>query len=288
MKLVCNSCDGKYNSVDIRFTKSCDNKCPFCIESTGLHSLGKTRVDKIVQSTIQTKVKDILILGGEPMLVPDKVHQYITAIRNRPDGDEYKIYLTTSLPNTFNTSILVDEIISMLDGLNVSIQHYDSNINNTILNASSLHDRIELLRQLNLKHADKIRTSINLSKGGIDTKEELVRCIETLKTIGCKYIKINELQNAPDVYVSFEDILNVKLPSPYSQGCQRVVDSKLICDNLDGVTILLKRSCFRVENTRKASFTDLIKTITKLFYRKKNIFRVIYENGQLNNNWIKK
>lgn len=36
----CNSCDGAYDSLDVRFTKACDNDCAFCIERNGINSLG--------------------------------------------------------------------------------------------------------------------------------------------------------------------------------------------------------------------------------------------------------
>lgn len=72
-----NSCDGYYSSLDVRFTKVCDNHCDFCIEKDGLKSLGRTNVDNLIQSTIDSSIKDILILGGEPFLQPKKLLRYI-------------------------------------------------------------------------------------------------------------------------------------------------------------------------------------------------------------------
>ena len=97
MKLIENSCDGRYTSVDVRFTKKCDNNCSFCIEKTGVDSFGNTNVEKLIKSTIDTGIKDVLVLGGEPFLFPEKLHRYILGIR------EYvkTIYVTTSLPYTF-------------------------------------------------------------------------------------------------------------------------------------------------------------------------------------------
>lgn len=39
MKLIQNSCDGAFSSLDVRFTKRCDNNCEFCIEKLGIDSL---------------------------------------------------------------------------------------------------------------------------------------------------------------------------------------------------------------------------------------------------------
>jgi 2-iminoacetate synthase ThiH len=45
-----NSCDGYYTSMDVRFTKACDNSCQFCIEKQGLDNLGKPNVKKMIDS----------------------------------------------------------------------------------------------------------------------------------------------------------------------------------------------------------------------------------------------
>ena len=89
-----NSCDGLYHdSLDVRFTKACDNRCPFCIERNGIDEKG-TNVEKMIESTIKSPKKDILILGGEPLLMLDKVYEYVIGIRSHVRN----IYITTSLP----------------------------------------------------------------------------------------------------------------------------------------------------------------------------------------------
>lgn len=164
-----NSCDGIWNdSLDVRFTKKCDNNCSFCIEKTGIDSLGDTNIPEIIKNTKKSGKKNILILGGEPFTSPTLLLQYIKGIRDCVQN----IYITTSLPKTIDTSnSLIKEILNLIDGLNVSLQHYDWNINNYVLRASSKHNRIEILKNLNEIIADRIRVSINLVNGNIDTKE---------------------------------------------------------------------------------------------------------------------
>jgi len=279
-----NSCDGKYTSLDVRFTKNCDNNCNFCIEKYGIDSLGKTDVDKLIKSTIDSGIDDILILGGEPFLYVDDLLTYVKSIRKYVKS----IYITTALPNTFlKKEIITDEIINIIDGLNISIQSTDSKENNNILVASSRHNRLNLLKKLNSKFADKIRTSINLVKGGIDSKKKLMKSLKDLDNIGCKYIKINELQDDSN-YVSFERIMNKKYLSPYTFGCNKHIIIKGI-----NTKILLKRSCFIVEHTNHASVIDLIKVILKKYIYDKyfpsnNKFSVLYENGEIKRGWLKK
>lgn len=76
-----NSCDGIYNdSLDVRFTKMCDNNCAFCIERGGIDSFGKTNVKKLIKETIISGKKNILILGGEPLLNIEDTLEYVVGI----------------------------------------------------------------------------------------------------------------------------------------------------------------------------------------------------------------
>lgn len=56
MKSKCNCCDGIYNSFDVHFTSSCDNKCAHCVDNCyeGLH-INKPDVEKIVDTIVSNK-----------------------------------------------------------------------------------------------------------------------------------------------------------------------------------------------------------------------------------------
>jgi len=274
-----NSCDGAHDSLDVRFTKTCDNRCSFCIERKGIDALPESSADDLIAQTIKSDIKNILILGGEPFLYPEKLFKYVAGIRNHVDS----IYITTSLPETFIAdAALVGKIIDLIDGLNVSIQSIGWAENNAILKATSRHNRLDLLRSLNKKHADKTRVSINLVRHGIDNKEKLTGALSYLESIGTKFIKINEMQGQRDLYVSFEDIMNIRMKSPFAHGCSKIIHIDGYCSNAE---ILLKRSCFAVESSKTATVADLIKVILKSFHRGKNKFAVLYEDGSLHNTW---
>lgn len=275
-----NSCDGFYSgSLDVRFTKICDNACSFCIEKPGLPDLG-TDVDAMVKSTLESGQKTILILGGEPLLMIDKVLKYVKSIR--PHVRE--IFLTTSLPRSIdkkNGTFL--ELMEIIDGLNVSLQHYNWKTNNEILQARHSFNRLEMLQRMlaNSLVADKTRVSINLVKGGIDSPEELYTFLDVLKSMGCKHVKINELQHSPETYVSFEKITGIHLPSPYSHGCQREIEL------VEGMKVALKRACFLVEPSLEAGVKDLLKVAFKKTRPPVSTGNsVLYENGKMEAGWI--
>lgn len=276
-----NSCDGAYDSLDVRFTKACDNRCPYCIEADGIEALPEASAEDMAAATIRTGIRSVLILGGEPLLQLNKVLDYVTLIRNDVDT----IYLTTSLPKTIEEHKgTFAKLMSLLDGLNVSIQAVDPEENNNLFCATSRHNRLELLRWINSIWRSKVRVSINLVKGGIDSMYKLVCALRTLnRDYHCGWIKINELQHAEDLYVSYEEIMGKRLGSPYSTGCQTEI-------HVPGVTakLTLKRSCFLTESSRKASWGDLLKAFFGLWYTPKNKFAVLYEDAAIHDGWMKR
>lgn len=90
------------------------------------------------------------------------------------------------------------------------------------------------------------------------------------------------------IYVSFENIfLDCELSSPYAHGCQ--TDITHYFDSLSlmhDIQILLKRSCFLVEPSKTATFSDLVKVVGKRIKNEKHKFGVLYENGKLESHWL--
>lgn len=289
----CNSCDGIYESLDIRFTKACDNNCSFCIEKSGISSLGKTDVAALAKSVFDSGFKNILIVGGEPLLDLQKLYQFVHLVRSYTNVE--KIYITSSLPISVDTNLdtknLLIDIIGLIDGLNVSLQHYDPRINNVVLHASSKHNRLatlSMLTHINPEVRDKIRVNLNLVQGYIDNKIEVLKAIRLLSNeYHVKTIKLNELQNS-DKYVSFENIFpDCKLLSPYAHGCQTDITHYFSSLSLmQDIQILLKRSCFLVEPSKTATFSDLVKVVGKRIKNEKHKFGVLYENGKLESHWL--
>lgn len=276
-----NSCDGYYkDSLDVRFTKMCDNNCPFCIEKGGI--TGKsTNVPAMIEATKASGKSTVLILGGEPFLLLPELKKYIEGIYLFVK----EIYITTSLPITIQENIdLFCEIADMVTGINISFQHYDDEKNNEIMHASRHYKRTETLKKLcDMGYADKFRVSINLVKGSIDTVEKIESFLWTMENLGVKHVKINELQHANDLYISFEKAYGIELPSPFSHGCQDTI-------SLPGhdLRITLKRACFCVNDGLKATLPDLCKAIIKQTTKKYCGYQIVlYEDGTLSDGWKK-
>lgn len=283
-KLKRNCCDGVYNSFDVHFTSVCDNKCAHCIDKcfdgTGI---SKPNVDEIVKTIIENKegLDDVLFLGGEPCLYLDEL---INCVEQLKEKTNLKLFVTTSVPK-----ICKDEydnfvkLIELLDGINLSVQHYKEDVADEIRKTKSKYDRQEFYASL--PHKDKIRINLNIVKPYLYTKEDISECLRHYDKMGFNSIKLSEIQHGKDVFVSFEKTFGVNLGSPFSDGCQTYLDMNKILPNFR-TSVLLKRSCFMCEETLKASLKDGIKVVYKAFNKSNNKYGVIYENGSLEKGWI--
>jgi hypothetical protein len=108
-----------------------------------------------------------------------------------------------------------------------------------------------------------------------------------MQRIGCRHVKVNELQHTPDLYVSFEDITATRMPSPFAHGCQTDLPLR------DGMRVTVKRSCFITETTRTASAADTVKMAARqvipvrlLPVPRQARHDVLYEDGRLERGWI--
>lgn len=284
MKLKCNCCDGIYNSLDVHFTSVCDNKCAHCVDQCyeGLH-INKPNVNAIVKTICDNSngLDDVLFLGGEPCLY---LEELIDCIEQLKEKTKLKIYVTTSVPKIcYDNRNRFVYLLSLLDGLNISAQHYKEDIADMIRQTKSQYDRQTFYNSLPYK--EKIRINLNIVKPYLYTKNDIIECLLHYDKMGFNSIKLSEIQHGKDYFVSFEKQFGIKLKSPYSNGCQTYLDMTDIIPELK-TPLLLKRSCFMCEETLKANLFDGVKAILSLNRKPKNKYGVIYENGTLTKGWI--
>lgn len=284
MKLKCNCCDGIYNSFDVHFTSDCDNNCKHCIDKCynglGIH---KPNVKEIVKTIVDNKegLDDVLFLGGEPCLYLDEL---INCVKQLKEKTNLKLFVTTSVPKVcYDNKEKFFKLIELLDGINLSVQHYKEDVADEIRNVKSKYNRQEFYNLLPYKN--KIRINLNIVKPFLYTKEDLTNCLKHYDKMGFNSIKLSEIQHGTDYFVSFEKTFGINLGSAYSNGCQKYLDMDKIIKGFK-TPVLLKRSCFMCEDTLKANLTDGIKIVSKFFTKPKNKYGVVYENGELEKGWI--
>lgn len=282
-----NCCDGIYKSFDVHFTSLCDNKCAHCID---MKYEGKKLCKPNSKSIAETIIKnsegydDVLFLGGEPCLFLDELIDCITIIKQNTN---LKIFVTTSVPKTcYDNYDKFMQLLVMIDGINLSVQHYKEEISDEIRKTKSQYDRQAFYNSLPNK--EKIRINLNIVKPYLHTKEDITNCLIHYDKMDFNSIKISEIQHGKNYFVSFEDTFNIKLKSPFYHGCQTYLDMDSIIKSFK-TPVLLKRSCFMCEETLNASFMDGVKAGYKFITKNKSKeckYAVIYENGDMEGGWI--
>ena len=285
MKWYINSCDGRYNSFDVHFTSECDNKCKHCIDRrTPGKGIKKPDAHAIAKTIIENAEgrDDVMFLGGEPCLYLKELCDCIRMIKQETT---LKCYVTTSVPRTCCIQYpKFLELLEIADGVNFSVQHYREEVADRVRCTRSTFDRQEFYAHL--PHKEKVRININLVKPYLCERDEVLACLKPYDDLGYRYIKLAELQYAGDAYASFEQIMGIKMKSPYAHGCQQDIDMSQYIPGFQA-RVQLKRSCFCCEKTLKAGFWDGVKVIGKtLCPPKGGHYSVIYEDGSIYNGWI--
>lgn len=282
-------CDNPTSRLDVRFTPACDNACPFCVEQNGRAPQPMASPQQMAEQTIAANPESVGILGGEPLLHPKRVLEYIKLIRPHIP----KIYITTSLPFTIlGNRDTVNQIIDLVDGFNVSLLAPTSTKHNELLRAKSRHDRFTLLKDLAAQAPHKFRACINLYKGGIDTFFKLDAMLYIASECGITQIKINEIQWDDQGYISYKKLmgeLTPRMAPAYATGCYKELHPQ---DHLrqrwPKLNIKLHRSCWKTTKAIKPTFRDILKDIIRIFFPPaRKPFRVLYEDAKLCNGWTK-
>lgn len=128
-----NSCAGGYgNCLDVKITNVCNCRCAFCIERGGFSPKEQKSPVELATATISKQdFKNVLILGGEPLMYPHLL-QYLELIR----PFKGHIYLTTNgtmLNSQHMSRSDMEKLGKCLDGINISIHHYTEKKNDLVL-----------------------------------------------------------------------------------------------------------------------------------------------------------
>ena len=81
-----NACDQICNELQIHFTKSCPNKCSFCIDATnrGLDNCSREPDVQAIYKRIlyyEDKIDSVCISGGEPMLFMMQLFELVMLLK---------------------------------------------------------------------------------------------------------------------------------------------------------------------------------------------------------------
>jgi len=286
IKYNVNVCDNIVNDLEIHFTKACENTCPFCIDklNAGINESPKPDVNKIMFTAIahHKKYDYIGIAGGEPCLYIHDLNELCYKLKYAFPNKQ--LNLITAVPEIcYKEKETFFQILNLCDSITISPQHHNQNIADKIRGRKSEFDREEFYKEL--PHKEKISITINLIKGYLDNFTDLKDCLLYYNKLGFTKFKVCELSKRETMFVNLEDVLGVKLESPFAHGClEKDFNIKKLIPEFNG-TLNLKRTCFYNNKLRNASIWDFIKICTRWVFRKKFFFGVIYGNGEIYKYW---
>lgn len=181
--------------------KACNCDCTFCISKTRIYDKEESVLkldDRFIENIYRLKKHGVtrfeITGGGEPFLNPD-LDKIVLAIKRIIPNSYIKLYT--------NGNIL--RRIEGIDEIDISVVSDNTDINNQFMkgNNISLQEKLEFFKRDNVK----LRLSVALIKGAIDTKEKLDGFIDRTKGYVDEYVVRTLYPNTPQLeqlYVDFD------------------------------------------------------------------------------------
>lgn len=265
-----NPCGGKYGkSIDVKFINECNGHCAFCIEKGGYCPKDRNVYDMIksINSSTLKNYKNVLILGGEPMLDPNGLLALVRGL----DYDKM-IYVTTN--GTPISDWYIHLLGSYLEAVNISIMHYDFVKNMEIMGVSTSKEK--LISMIEAYHKEKVlvRINCNFYKGGIDNTEDFIKMLEYGKELGADEMKFCELQNVEEGFVKAKDIMEGINENPFEEGCEQTKNFPYFFKG----NVIIKTTCGFCNKLSPKPKTSPTKVC--------DVTKVVYCDGAITDGWV--
>ena len=275
--------------LDLIFNSACNCNCPFCISRT--KNYAKENFENWINNLYRTfeifKIKNIIILGGEAT-VDKQFFEKINILESVIEGKSVdNVILTTNGLMLREPAFLKKLINSCVNTVNISVMHYDKEINDNIMGSNTLskEELIRIYRKLK-DNGKTMRLNVNVYKGNCDTVSEMKLYADTYN--GCAdIIKFSPLMKT-DMFNTVDSVTEwtrlkelthnyiENLYDEFASACEKVVVNEGVFGlikykevDYNGQKIMLKYA--QVEDTY-----DLDKVIPTL---------KLYCNGALSNEW---
>lgn len=266
-----NFCGGNFKDwMEIMLIEKCNGCCSWCVDKDGFHPKEHADTDTLIKVIIRSKISNLILLGGEPTLYPE-LKKLIEGVKKVKDETDRKIYITTN--GSLLTPWFIQDKLSGLTGINISIHHYDLYKNYKItginLNELNLKNTIDRCKKLNIT----VRLNCNIIKDNIDSEVEIKKYIKFVKELGADSVRFAELKVDKEKFISLGKILNYQYglnEEPFTKGCNK---SAII----DEIEVFFRQMCGIQTENRKFPINP------KLFYKK----AVLYYNGVIYDSWKK-
>jgi len=201
-----NSCAGNFSDwLEVHLIDKCNAHCAWCVEKDGYHPEKHVSWPRMANLIIGHDATNIILLGGEPTL-----YKYLKPLIRALNDVNKKVWITT------NGSLLTPEFIeNNLEGINISIHHYDLKLNEKITGIS--------LKNLSIGKLKNVRFNCNCISGAIDSVTKILNYIEFAKQSGAHKVRFAELKNDTHKFVDLSKLFEYLNDDPFIKGCSNDV-----------------------------------------------------------------
>ena len=201
-----NSCAGNFSDwLEVHLIDKCNAHCAWCVEKDGYHPKKSADWPRIATQIINHDATNVILLGGEPTL-----YKYLRPLIRALNNANKKVWITT------NGSMLTPEFIeNNLEGINISIHHYDLKLNEKITGVS--------LENLSIGKLKNVRFNCNCISGAIDSVTKILNYIEFAKQSGADKVRFAELKNDTHKFVDLSKLFEYLNDDPFIEGCSHDV-----------------------------------------------------------------
>lgn len=267
--------------LSIKINNSCNCDCSFCVDRGGFKP-NSINISKIAESAIQQKeYKTVIITGGEPFLVFDKVVELCKILR------EHKNRIVLNTNGSLLTSEKVKVLNELIDELQISIHSPNPIEEKEVFGRNITYYS---LKQALRDH--KFLVSINscFTKNISDKTWFVNDMIDLCNYLNANRLRLTELKkvgddefiSAKEFFPSESPVLQFTSDELITKGCTSYFERK-------GIKVSVKRLCNYAKGKDSDNFSCCFINTTgqkKIDVDTVDTFKVIYSNGLTTNDWI--
>ncbi len=195
--------DHTFFPLYVNVTNKCNAKCKFCANEChkNYQEFDSNELENILKQ-IYTKISRVSLSGGEPLLDLDNLEKALKII------PQFGPRITLNTNGTYLEKALPMLNKYPIENIILSRHHYLDKVNNEIFGTNVL--ALEELSKLNSKA--EVRINCLLIKDYIDSSEEIIKFIESLKDTNINNIGFISLMPANEYaknhFIDYRDITN--------------------------------------------------------------------------------
>jgi len=192
----CGGGGGCCKSLFLNVTNLCNANCYFCIAPKGRREISDfKKLEHVINELVSSKtISKVVLTGGEPLL-HSKFVDFLTLL------DKFELQYYSLNTNGTLLEKFADEIInSNLKHINISIHHYDDEINKEIMGNCLTYSQIENLRTILPSKID-IRLACTITKY-LHKEQDIMSYINKAKSIGVNNVIFRNEYKGFDKYLT--------------------------------------------------------------------------------------